>query len=473
MGQQAISFLGIFVIIGIAYLLSNNKKKINWKMVGICLLLQIVFAGLVLGTHWGKASFLWINGAVQTILGYSTKGAEFVFGSLVKDTKSFGFIFAFNVLPTIIFISALMQILYYYGIMQFIISALAKVVMKVMGTSGAETLCACANIFMGHTESPLMIKPYIEKLTKSELFAVMTGGLATISAGVLGSYAGMLATGCPSAAGHIVTACLMSAPASLMIAKIMIPETETPETAGDIDKTGDEKIEEEKEEKEKLKDKKIKNKDKKGDKINKIIKESIKEAKKTDSSPIGYWFSFYRKVKSERTDSTPIGAAASGAAVGLQLALNVGGMLIAFIALIALFDGFLGVLGGFFGRPDFNLQMIFGVVFSPLSFILGIPWAECQQSGNILAQHIVLNEFVAYSELGKIVEVLSPRTAIILIYAICGFANISSIAMQIGGIGSLAPSRKQDIAQLGFWALIAGALTSYLTAAIAGVITPM
>lgn len=406
MGQQIISFIGIFVIIGIAYLLSNNKKKINWKMVSICLLLQIVFAGLVLGTPWGKASFLWINGIVATILGYSTKGAEFVFGSLVTDTKSFGFIFAFNVLPTIIFISALMQILYYYGIMQAIISALAKVVMKVMGTSGAETLCACANIFMGHTESPLMIKPYVEKLTKSELFAVMTGGLATISAGVLGSYAGMLVSGCPSAAGHIVTACLMSAPASLMIAKIMIPETETPLTSGSA------------------------------------------------------------KLESEKTDSTPIGAAASGAAVGLQLALNVGGMLIAFIALIALIDGFLGIF-------HTNLQTIFGLIFSPLSFILGIPWAECQQSGNILAQHIVLNEFVAYSELGKIVTNLSPRTVIILIYAICGFANISSIAMQIGGIGSIAPSRRQDIAKLGFWALIAGALTSYLTAAIAGTITPM
>ena len=406
MGQQVISFIGIFVIIGIAYLLSSNRKKINWKMVGICLLLQMIFAGLVLGTPWGQASFLWINGIVATILGYSTKGAEFVFGSLVTDTKSFGFIFAFNVLPTIIFISALMQILYYYGIMQAIISGLAKVVMKIMGTSGAETLCACANIFMGHTESPLMIKPYVEKLTKSELFAVMTGGLATISAGVLGSYAGMLVTGCPSAAGHIVTACLMSAPASLMIAKIMIPETEEPLTSGSA------------------------------------------------------------KLESEKTDSTPIGAAASGAATGLQLALNVGGMLIAFIALIALIDGFLGLF-------HTNLQTIFGLVFSPLSFILGIPWAECQQSGNILAQQIVLNEFVAYSELGKIVTTLSPRTVIILTYAICGFANISSIAMQIGGIGSIAPSRRQDIAKLGISALIAGALTSYLTATIAGTITPM
>lgn len=406
MGQQIISFIGIFVIIGIAYLLSSNRKKINWKMVGICLLLQMIFAGLVLGTPWGQASFLWINGIVATILGYSTKGAEFVFGSLVTDTKSFGFIFAFNVLPTIIFISALMQILYYYGIMQAIISGLAKVVMKIMGTSGAETLCACANIFMGHTESPLMIKPYVEKLTKSELFAVMTGGLATISAGVLGSYAGMLVTGCPSAAGHIVTACLMSAPASLMIAKIMIPETEEPLTSGSA------------------------------------------------------------KLESEKTDSTPIGAAASGAATGLQLALNVGGMLIAFIALIALIDGFLGLF-------HTNLQTIFGLVFSPLSFILGIPWAECQQSGNILAQQIVLNEFVAYSELGKIVTTLSPRTVIILTYAICGFANISSIAMQIGGIGSIAPSRRQDIAKLGISALIAGALTSYLTATIAGTITPM
>ena len=454
MGQQVISFIGIFVIIGIAYLLSSNKKKINWKMVGICLLLQIIFAGLVLGTPWGKASFLWINGIVATILGYSTKGAEFVFGNLVTDTKSFGFIFAFNVLPTIIFISALMQVLYYYGIMQAIISALAKVVMKVMGTSGAETLCACANIFMGHTESPLMIKPYVEKLTKSELFAVMTGGLATISAGVLGSYAGMLATGCPSVAGHIVTACLMSAPASLMIAKIMIPETETPETAGNTEQEVEDKEYNKRKMAAFLEFMKAPWDRQKIEEIRKLDEENKIRLKKS------------AKLESEKTDSTPIGAAASGAAVGLQLALNVGGMLIAFIALIALIDGFLGLF-------HTNLQTIFGFVFSPLSFILGIPWAECQQSGNILAQQIVLNEFVAYSELGKIVEVLSPRTVIILIYAICGFANISSIAMQIGGIGSIAPSRRQDIAQLGFWALIAGALTSYLTAAIAGVITPM
>ena len=454
MGQQVISFIGIFVIIGIAYLLSSNKKKINWKMVGICLLLQIIFAGLVLGTPWGKASFLWINGIVATILGYSTKGAEFVFGNLVTDTKSFGFIFAFNVLPTIIFISALMQVLYYYGIMQAIISALAKVVMKVMGTSGAETLCACANIFMGHTESPLMIKPYVEKLTKSELFAVMTGGLATISAGVLGSYAGMLATGCPSVAGHIVTACLMSAPASLMIAKIMIPETETPETAGNTEQEVEDKEYNKRKMAAFLEFMKAPWDRQKIEEIRKLDEENKIRLKKS------------AKLESEKTDSTPRGAAASGAAVGLQLALNVGGMLIAFIALIALIDGFLGLF-------HTNLQTIFGFVFSTLSFILGIPWAECQQSGNILAQQIVLNEFVAYSELGKIVEVLSPRTVIILIYAICGFANISSIAMQIGGIGSIAPSRRQDIAQLGFWALIAGALTSYLTAAIAGVITPM
>ena len=363
------------------------------------------------------AAFLALNGLVATIMHYSDQGAAFLFGDLVSNIPKFGYIFAFHVLPTIIFISALMQILYYYGIVQKAIEILAKIVMKVMGTSGAETLCACANIFMGHTESPLMIRPYIPTLTQSELFAVMTGGFATISAGVFASYAGMLNdAGFEAAAGHLLAACLMSAPASLMIAKIMFPETEKAETSGDS------------------------------------------------------------KLDTERTDVNVIDAAANGASTGLKLAINVGGMLIAFIALIALLNGILGLLGSgvnavFHTNVVLNFETVFGTLFWPVSWLLGIPAHECTAAGNILAQQLAMNEFVAYSTLSQSISAMSPRTVTILTYAICGFANISSIAIQIAGIGAIAPNRKQDLAKLGVKALVAGALTSYLTAAIAGIIT--
>lgn len=409
--------MGLLVITGAAFLMSSEKKRINWKMVAICMGLQLLFALLVLGTSAGKSAFLALNGLVATIMHYSDQGAAFLFGDLVSNIPKFGYIFAFHVLPTIIFISALMQILYYYGIVQKAIEILAKIVMKVMGTSGAETLCACANIFMGHTESPLMIRPYIPTLTQSELFAVMTGGFATISAGVFASYAGMLNdAGFEAAAGHLLAACLMSAPASLMIAKIMFPETEKAETSGDS------------------------------------------------------------KLDTERTDVNVIDAAANGASTGLKLAINVGGMLIAFIALIALLNGILGLLGSgvnavFHTNVVLNFETVFGTLFWPVSWLLGIPAHECTAAGNILAQQLAMNEFVAYSTLSQSISAMSPRTVTILTYAICGFANISSIAIQIAGIGAIAPNRKQDLAKLGVKALVAGALTSYLTAAIAGIIT--
>lgn len=419
--ERIVSVLGIFVTIAIAFAISTNRKKISWKMVACSLGFQAIFAALVLASEPGKAFFLWINQFVAAILNFSQAGAAFVFGSLVTDMKSFGFIFAFQILPTIIFLSALMQILYYYGVMQKIVQVMAKLFVKLMGTSGAETLNAAANIFMGQTEAPLMIKPYLEKLTKSELMAVMTAGFATISAGVFAAYAGMLGTHIPSAAGHLLAACLMSCPASLMMAKIIIPETENPETMGSV------------------------------------------------------------KLKLEKSDANAIDAAANGAFTGLQLAINVGGMLIAFIALIALFDKGLGVFGDalnwiFKTSMVLNFETVFGTLFYPVAWIMGIPAVDCTFAGNILAKHIVINEFVAYSDLSAMLanpsSTLSPRTSIILIYAICGFANLSSIAIQIAGIGSLAPSRKQDVARLGVYALTAGLLASYLTASIAGVIIP-
>ena len=419
--NKIVSLAGIFLFIGIAFALSSNKKKISWKMVASSLGFQIIFALIVLGTEPGKAFFLWINTFVASILSFSQAGAQFVFGSLVSDTKTFGFIFAFQILPTIIFLSALMQILYYYGIMQKIVQLMAKLFVKIMGTSGAETLCAAANIFMGQTEAPLMIKPYLEKLTRSELMAVMTCGFATIAAGIFAAYAGMLTPYIPEAAGHLLAACLMSCPAALMMAKIIIPETEEPETMGQV------------------------------------------------------------KLEVEKTDANAIDAAANGAFTGLHLAINVGGMLIAFVALIALFDKGLGVFGGcinylFHTNIVLNFETVFGTIFWPIAWILGIPAPDCLFAGNILAKHVVINEFVAYSEVSSMLansaSGISLRTHIILIYAICGFANLSSIAIQIAGIGSLAPSRKKDVAKLGVSALIAGLLASYVTACIAGVIIP-
>lgn len=409
MTSRLISLLGLVVMIGIAVLLSKNRKKISWKMVAASLGFQLVFALLVLATAPGKQFFLWVNGFVMAVLNFTSSGSAFVFGSLVTDRASFGFIFAFQVLPTIIFVSSLMGVLYYYGIMQFVVKWMAKVFMKLMHTSGAETLCATANIFVGQTEAPLFIKPYIEKMTKSELLTVMLSGFATISAGVMASYAGMLTGALPEAAGHLIAASLMSCPASLMFAKILIPETETPETMGEV------------------------------------------------------------KIEVEKKEANIIDAAASGASTGLTLALNVGAMLIAFIALIAMIDGILGLFG-------LSLQQIFGVVFWPVAWILGIPAGECTVSGNILAQHIVINEFVAYGSLSDMLKQgfnqLSPRSAVILIYAVCSFANFSSIAMQIAGIGGLAPSRRHDLARLGGLALVGAILAGYQTAAIAGIMIP-
>lgn len=414
--ERCISGLGLIVTIGVAWLLSTNRKKVSWKMVGFSLLFQFVFAILVLCTAPGQAFFLWLNNIVKSILDFSTKGAEFVFGSLVSDQKSFGFIFAFNILPTIIFISSLMQILYYFGVMQKIVQFVAKIFVKLMGTSGAETLNAAANIFMGHTEAPLMIKPYLEKLTKSELLTVMTAGFATISAGVLAAYAGMLQE-LQGAAGHLIAASLMSCPAALMMAKILMPETEQSETLGEV------------------------------------------------------------KLDVAKSDVNVIDAAANGGFTGLQLAINVAGMLIAFVALIAMLDACLGLIGtginyAFHTSIVLNFETLFGTLFFPVAWLLGIPTAECTFAGNILAKHVVINEFVAYSSMSTAIHTVSPRTMIILIYAVCGFANLSSIAIQIGGIGALAPSRKQDLARIGVYALIAGLLACYQTAAIAGIMTP-
>ena len=362
-------------------------------------MLQLVRAG-------GKAFFEWISGGITSLLGFANEGTNFLFGSLTNQ-EIHGNIFVFTALPTIIFFSALMGILYYLGIMQAIVKFIAKGICKLLGTSGAETLSAVGNIFLGQTEAPLLVKPYINKMTKSEITTVMIGGMATVSGGVMAGYIAMGVN-----AGHLLAASIMAAPAGLAFAKILVPEVEEPETKNTTD------------------------------------------------------------IETEKTASNVVEAAANGASDGLSLALNVGAMLLAFVALMAFLNAVLGGIGGFFGFPELSFQWILGKLFTPLAFVMGVPLTDLGTAGSLIGEKIILNEFVAYSSLSGYISsgVLQEKTIMILTYALCGFANISSIAIQIGGIGGMAPDRKTTIAKLGFKALIGGALATCLTATIAGLL---
>ncbi|WP_294351529.1 NupC/NupG family nucleoside CNT transporter [uncultured Clostridium sp.] len=404
--NRFIGIFGIIVLLGIAYLLSENKKKINWKLVATALGLQVAFALLILKVPAGKAFFEWISGGITSLLGFANEGTNFLFGSLTNQ-EIHGNIFVFTALPTIIFFSALMGILYYLGIMQAIVKFIAKGICKLLGTSGAETLSAVGNIFLGQTEAPLLVKPYINKMTKSEITTVMIGGMATVSGGVMAGYIAMGVN-----AGHLLAASIMAAPAGLAFAKILVPEVEEPETKNTTD------------------------------------------------------------IETEKTASNVVEAAANGASDGLSLALNVGAMLLAFVALMAFLNAVLGGIGGFFGFPELSFQWILGKIFTPLAFVMGVPVTDLGTAGSLIGEKIILNEFVAYSSLSGYISsgVLQEKTIMILTYALCGFANISSIAIQIGGIGGMAPDRKTTIAKLGFKALIGGALATCLTATIAGLL---
>lgn len=404
--NRFIGIFGIIVLLGIAYLLSENKKKINWKLVATALGLQVAFALLILKVPAGKAFFEWISGGITSLLGFASEGTNFLFGSLTNQ-EIHGNIFVFTALPTIIFFSALMGILYYLGIMQAIVKFIAKGICKLLGTSGAETLSAVGNIFLGQTEAPLLVKPYINKMTKSEITTVMIGGMATVSGGVMAGYIAMGVN-----AGHLLAASIMAAPAGLAFAKILVPEVEEPETKNTTD------------------------------------------------------------IETEKTASNVVEAAANGASDGLSLALNVGAMLLAFVALMAFLNAVLGGIGGFFGFPELSFQWILGKIFTPLAFVMGVPVTDLGTAGSLIGEKIILNEFVAYSSLSGYIGsgVLQEKTIMILTYALCGFANISSIAIQIGGIGGMAPDRKTTIAKLGFKALIGGALATCLTATIAGLL---
>lgn len=401
--------------------MSRNRKAIDWRMVVSSIVLQFLFALLLLKTEVGRSFFITFGQLVDELMKFSNAGAAFVFGSLCDPSGSWGFLFAFKVLPTIIFFASFMNVLYYLGIMQAVVAVIAKFIRKLLGTSGAETLCASANIFMGQTEAPLLIRPYIASLTVSELMVVMVSGFATLAAGVMFVYAGMLSPLLPSAAGHLLAASVMSAPAAIMFAKILVPETEEPVTRGEI------------------------------------------------------------KIDLPVTESNVVEAAASGASTGLNLALNVGAMLIAFISLVALINGGLGLVQGFLERigaggvlaglgphGKLTLETIFGLLFSPVAWLVGVPSGDVRAVGEVLGQGLIINEFVAYTRLQELMAQISPRAAVLAIYALCGFTNLSSIAIQIGGIGALAENRRSDLAKLGFLALFAATLANLQTAALAG-----
>jgi len=404
--DKIVGIIGLFVLIGIAVLCSEDRKKINWRLVGIGIIMQIAFAFLILKFEPGKNFFQWMSNGITLLLDFTKEGSTFLFGNLM-NVESTGFVWALQILPTIIFFSSFMSILYHLGVMQLLVKVLAKGMVKLLGTSGAETLSAVANIFVGQTEAPLVIKPFIKTMTRSELLTVMTGGMATVAGGVMAGYAAMGVD-----PGHLLAASIMSAPASLVIAKIMLPEKEEPVTKG--------------------------------------------------------------KVQMDLTSNhaNVIEAAATGASEGLTLALNVGAMLLAFTALVALVNGIISGVGNAIGLDYLNLSWILGRLFAPLAYVMGIPSVDIIAAGDLLGQKVVLNEFVAYANLAPLISsgALQPKTIVILTYALCGFANFSSIAIQIAGIGGLAPSRKSEIAQLGVKSLIGGSLAAFMTASIAGIL---
>jgi concentrative nucleoside transporter, CNT family len=401
--ERVISFVGLLCMVAIAFLLSADKKKINWKTVISGVVLQMILGLIILKSSIGHKVFETARATFQGVLNFTNEGSMFIFGSLA-DSSKMGFVFFTMVLPTIIFMSALMSILYHLGIMQVVIKIVAKAMVKIMGTSGAESLAAAANIFAGQTEAPLVIRPFVSKMTKSEIMALMTGGMATVAGGVLAAYVGFGID-----AGHLLAASVMSAPAALVCAKLLVPETEESLTQGDV------------------------------------------------------------KVHLPKTTANLVDAAASGAGEGMKLAINVGAMLLAFIALIAMVNGLLSLVGGWFSFPQLSLELITGYLFWPVAWLMGIPAADCMAVGSLLGKKLIINEFVAYLDLKDQLTTLSPRSVAISTYALCGFANFSSIAIQVGGIGTIAPDRRTDLALLGVKSLIGGTLACLMTACIAGI----
>ncbi len=423
-------FLGIAILIGLAFLFSSNRKKIDWKLVASGTALQFVFALAVLKIDIVRKGFEFVSRFFVVVLDFTKAGAEFVFGGLVSDAETFGFIFAFQVLPTVVFFSALSSFLYYLGILQKIVWGIAWVMSKTMRLSGAESLVTAANIFIGQTEAPLMVKPYLATMTKSEILTLMCGGMATIAGGVFAAYIGFLGGDDPVQrqyfATHLLTASILSAPAAIVMSKILYPETEP-------------------------------------EKLNTKL-----------------------NITKEKVGSNVLDAISNGTTEGLKLAVNVGAMLLAFTAFMYMFNfickEWIGswtglndmVLAKFEGRYDgFNLQFILGMIFSPLAWVMGVPAADMMLVGQLIGEKTVLNEFFAYGTLGtmKFNGILSNEKSILIAtYALCGFSNFASIGIQIGGIGSLAPNQRQTLSEFGIKALIGGSFACFMTAAIAGIL---
>jgi CNT family concentrative nucleoside transporter len=449
---KLMSLLGMVTLLGIAFIMSNNKRRISFRVLLAGVLLQVIFAFIILPDSplniWlknsfqmemapGEMFFMAMNDAIVKLLSFAEQGGSFIFGNLVNNNvpvargeagtnapvehvagyvAQTGAYFAFNVLPTIIFFSSLMGVLYYLGIMQKIVAFFAYIMEKTLKTSGAETLSVSANIFVGQTEAPLVVKPYVHEMTMSELMVVMVGGFATVAGGVMAAYVGMLKDYFPDIAGHLLSASIMSAPAAIVMAKIIFPETKAPKTFGGV------------------------------------------------------------KVKLPKTNVNIIDAAASGAGTGLTLALNVGAMLLAFIALVGMINFGIAKIGDaynwFFGTSvSLSLQCLLGHLFAPIAWMMGVPWQDCTVVGCLLGEKMAINEFVAYFHLAQELstgQALQERSIVIATYALCGFANFSSIAIQIGGIGGIAPTRRHDLAKLGMRAMIGGTLAAFMTGTIAG-----
>lgn len=404
------SAIGMAVLLCLAFGLSRNRKAIRWRTIGGAFALQFGLGAFVLKVPWGQKMLSSMTDGVNNLLNYGNEGINFLFGGLTSE--GVGFVFALKVLPIIVFFAALIAVLYHIGLMKWVIRVIGGALQKVLGTSKAESMSATANIFVGQTEAPLVVKPFIAGMTNSELFAVMVGGLASVAGSALAGYA---LIGVP--VEYLIAACFMSAPGGLLFAKLLVPEVDTPAT--DL------------------------------------------EADSSDDAPVNV-----------------IDAAASGAASGLHLALNVGAMLLAFVALIAVLNGILGGVGGWFGMPELTLEMILGWAFSPLAFLLGVPWAEAVTAGSFIGQKLVVNEFVAYLNFAPYLAenpevILSPKTKAIVSFALCGFANLSSIAILLGGLGGMAPSRRKDIARLGLLAVIAGTMSNLMSGTIAGFFVAM
>jgi CNT family concentrative nucleoside transporter len=401
--------LGLFTMLGLAYAFSTNRRAIRLKTVAWGLGLQVAFAFFVLKIDFGRTLFQKAGDGVNRLLGYAFAGSQFVFGDLGKQGSHLGFYFAFQVLPTVIFICALFAVLYYFGVMQLVIKAAAWLMIRLMGVSGAESLNVAASIFMGQTEAPQTIRPFLPDLTYSELMTVMTSGMAHVSGSIMAAY---IAFGIEPK--HLLSAVIMTAPGTLVMAKMLVPETEVPKTAGRV-----------------------------------VMSEEEVELEKNENL---------------------LGAIARGTTDGLHMALNIAAMLISFLALVALFDGIMGGIHTHIAWFPSSLEAILGALFAPIAWVIGVPWHDCRLIGNLLGVRMVLNELVAFSMLGPQKAVLDPRSFTIATFALCGFANFSSIGIQMGGIGALAPNKKADLAKLGLRAMLAGTMANLMSASIAGML---